>query len=96
MVIAITFGETRSYAESKNEADFSQSSIQGEGTFEVYIAPLPLVPDIYTVETRIVGSEQPIIYANSSKETLSGAGYRGQRMGACSHPTLNGFLPVGR
>ena len=49
--------------------------IYKHGTFEAVIGPLQLVPDVYTVETHIVGSDQPIVYARSFRQTFNVEGY---------------------
>ena len=55
---------------NRNTPDFFQKSIGGEGSFEVRIGPLPLIPDMYTVETLIIDSKQPIVYASSPREAF--------------------------
>ena len=55
---------------NRNTPDLFQRSIEGKGSFEVRIGPLPLIPDMYTVETLIVDSKLPIIYASSARETF--------------------------
>ncbi len=57
--------------------------IENDGFFEATIGPLPLVPDIYSVEVLIVDRTEPVVYAHRSGETfrikgeLSGSGESG-------------------
>jgi lipopolysaccharide transport system ATP-binding protein len=46
---------------------YAQRRLEGEGSFDVTLGPLPLVPDSYTMEVHIMDSQQPIVYASSSR-----------------------------
>jgi ABC-type polysaccharide/polyol phosphate transport system ATPase subunit len=58
-----------------NANEENVESIQGEGTFDVRIGPLQLVPNIYTVEVQIASRRQPISYAISHREPLHVKGH---------------------
>ena len=45
-------------------------SIENDGFFEATIGPLPLVPDIYSVEVLIIDRTEPVVYAHRSGETF--------------------------
>jgi lipopolysaccharide transport system ATP-binding protein len=53
-----------------NESEKGLESILGKGTVDLRVGPLQLVPDIYTVEARIVSRYQSIAYAMSPRETM--------------------------
>lgn len=55
---------------NRDAAEFQHTRIEGAGSFEARIGPLPLVPDVYTVETLIIDRERPIIYAVSDQQTF--------------------------
>ncbi len=44
--------------------------IDGDGSVLVDIGPLPLVPDVYTIEALLLDEQRPIIYAASGRELL--------------------------
>lgn len=53
---------------NKNGPEFTQRQIHGVGTFQVYVDPLQLVPDIYSVDVFIADAEKPLVYASRSGE----------------------------
>jgi lipopolysaccharide transport system ATP-binding protein len=69
-------------------------SIQGQGTFEVRIGPVQLVPDFYTVAVIITDNEQPVIYAEGSSETFRIKGYLVDQYAGVFKPNVE-WLPQG-
>lgn len=55
---------------NNREPNFAKRRLDGEGTFEVTAGPLPLMPDTYSVDAHIADSQQPVLYASSSKQTF--------------------------
>lgn len=55
---------------NNNEPGANEHWIEGEGFFELTIGPLPLVPDIYSVEVLIADRTRPVVYAHRSGTTF--------------------------
>jgi lipopolysaccharide transport system ATP-binding protein len=52
---------------NNHDSWFETRRLEGEGSFDVTIGPLPLVPDNYMLEAHIMDSKKPIVYASSSR-----------------------------
>lgn len=59
---------------SRAAQDSIPGLLLGEGVVEALVGPLPLVPDVYTVEALLIDRVQPIIYAASRRASLRVAG----------------------
>ena len=53
-----------------DEDGVTYHSIYGHGTIEALIGPLQLVPDLYTVEVRVMDGKKPLFYAKGPRESF--------------------------
>lgn len=78
---------------NRQDDHFSQHRITDSGILEIQIGPLQLVPDYYTAEVVFADSEQPLVYAHSTKLIfrVKGALSENQSAGVFAPPTAWSF-----